>query len=98
MPGRMAFLIVALIVALIGGKNAGLMLFVFFIGYAAFAIGDGITMNAWVALIGSAVPHRTRGLMFGVSQVITGVAVLVVQGLLRQLLGPSVRATRTISR
>jgi len=88
-PGRLTFLVIALLTVLISPSNRELLLIVFFIGYGIFAIADGITNNAWVALIGSAVPHRTRGIMFGVAQVITAVSILVVQGLLRQLLGPS---------
>jgi MFS family permease len=87
-PGRISVLVIAAFTAVAGGRNPGLMLLVFFVGYAFFAVCDGITSVAWVELIGSAVADRTRGVMFSISHVITGVAILGVQGIIRALLGP----------
>ncbi len=88
LPGRFMFLIIAGLIALIGTRSPGLMLLVFFAGYLIFALCDGVTSLAWIELIGNAIPEGTRAIMFGVSQVVAGLAVLVIQGLLRQLLGP----------
>ncbi len=85
-PGRLSLIGVGLAVALIGGTNPGLILVIFFVGYALLAVGDGITMNAWVGLIGAAVPHRTRGIMFGVTQVVSGLLILAAQPFLQHLL------------
>lgn len=88
LPGRLVFFVVAAIIAAIGTRSPGLMLLVFFVAYTLFAMSDGITSLAWVELIGNAVSERARGLMFGISQVIAGVSILVIQQLLRELLGP----------
>lgn len=87
LPGRLLFFVVAGAAILFGTTNPGLMLAVFFTSYALFAILDGVTSLAWVELIGSAVPDKLRGMMFSGSQIITGVLILGVQDLLRQLLG-----------
>ncbi len=87
-PGRLIFFVVAAVVAGVGMRSPGLMLLVFFGGYGLFALGDGVATLAWVELIGNAVSDRTRGILFGASQVITGIAILGIQGLLRELLGP----------
>jgi len=89
LPGRVLFFFVAFVIAVFGKSNPGLMLLVFFIAYAAFAFLDGVTALVWVELIGSAVSDSTRGMMFGMAQVVTGVLILVVQGVLRSILGPS---------
>ncbi|MHB8627591.1 MAG: MFS transporter [Aggregatilineales bacterium] len=88
-PGRMAFLVIAAITALVGREQPGVMLLAFFVGYAAFAFFDGIATNAWVELIGNAVSTQMRGVMFGIAQVIALLSILGVQGVLRVLLGPT---------
>jgi MFS family permease len=87
LPGRVAFFLVAFVAIAIGKDNPGLMLLTFFVAYGGFAILDGITSLAWVELIGSAVPDNLRGMMFSASQIIQGVLILGVQGVLRELLG-----------
>ncbi len=86
LPGRSSIFIIGLVAIFFGKDNPGLMLFAFFTGYALFAIMDGITSLAWVELIGGAVSDGVRGTMFSASQIIQGVMVLGVQGILRELL------------
>ena len=87
-PGRLAFIVVAILIIVIGPSQSGILLFVFFGGYFVFAICDGIATISWSELIGNAVPERTRGFMFSTAQIFTALSVLVVQGALRALLGP----------
>jgi MFS family permease len=89
MPGRSALFIVAAGIALLGVDNPLPVLVVLFLGYATFAVCDGVSSVGWMDILGLALPDERRGRMFGIGRALSGVIVLFgVSQVVRYILDP----------
>jgi MFS family permease len=86
-PFRLIMVATALIIAIIGPENHTVTLVLFLTGYTLFAAGDGLVTIAWADLLGTAIPDRWRGVMFGIAQFLLAFTVLAMRAVVRQLLG-----------
>ncbi len=89
LPGRLVFLPVALLMTLAGPEQPGLLIALLLGSYAALALGDGLSVLAWMDVLGSSLSNERRGWLFGSAQAVTGAIVAVlVSPLVRVILGP----------
>jgi MFS family permease len=66
--GRIAYVILAVMLLTIARPDPTLLLVVFFVGYALFVVSDGVAYLAWFDMMSRAIPIRRRGRMIGISQ------------------------------
>ncbi|MBN1285252.1 MAG: MFS transporter [Anaerolineae bacterium] len=90
LPARAMTFVVAAGILIFGAQNPTPVILIVFIGYGAFAVGDGISALGWMDLIGTTIPNERRGRMFGVGRVIYSLLVLfIVTDLVRYILDPA---------
>jgi len=87
MNGRFVFWVLALVVWTGLARNPTSMLILFFTCLAIFMIGDGTSSVAWFDVVGRAIPMKQRGRLFGLGQVISGIAGIGVGALVKLILG-----------
>jgi len=87
MVSRLVFWVLALVAWSGLARNPTAMLIVFFTCMALFMIGDGTSSVAWFDVVGRAIPVKQRGRLFGLGQVISGIAGVGVGALIRLILG-----------
>jgi MFS family permease len=87
-PFRLIMVAMALAIALIGPDHRTSTLLIFLTGYTLFAVTDGLVTIAWADLLGTTIPDRWRGVLFGAAQFLLAFTVLVMRAVVRQLLGP----------
>lgn len=85
-PVRFIILIFAGVTALIGGERPALILIVFFIAYSAAFLGDGLVGVPWADLTATSLSKRLRARMFGLTDAITGVLMLMIAPLVALVL------------
>ncbi len=78
LSGRVAFWIVGLALWLGLARSPSIMLSLFFVCLALFTLTDGLASVAWFDMLARAIPLKRRGRLMGTSQVISGLAGLVV--------------------
>jgi MFS family permease len=65
------------------------VLVVLFLGYATFAVCDGVSSVGWMDILGLALPDERRGRMFGIGRALSGAIVLFgVSEVVRYILDP----------
>ena len=87
--GRPAIVLFVLWVALGGTRYASLTLVFFLLAIMVFRLTDALVALAYWDLFGKAVPAHRRGRLFGLAQVLTGVAAIGATAALQYLLGPN---------
>ena len=89
LPGRILLLVIA--VALWSGLagKASTMLLVFFIAFGLFGATDGFVTVPWLDIMARAIPANRRGRLFGLSQVIVGIAGIGTGAIIASILGAS---------
>lgn len=88
-PIRFVILIFAAITVWLGKNNLELILPVFFICYSIAALGDGLVGVPWADLSASSLNNRWRARMFGLSNVFTGLIMLLLAPVIGFILGGS---------
>jgi MFS family permease len=89
LPFRSTFLIAAGLVALIGGDGpASVLLFIVLGAIAFFSFSDAYITLAWADVLGSSLPDRLRGVLYGTGAFLSGVGALGISALVRWALGP----------
>ncbi len=88
-PFRLSMLGMALIIGILSADNREGILVTFLSGYTFFAMTDGMISLIWADVLGSSIPVRWRGILFGAGQLAVAVSSLGVRELVRWLLGPS---------
>jgi hypothetical protein len=71
-----------------GLQPPALTLGLFFLAMLIFSVTDAVVALAWFDLLGKAMAPETRGRMFGLGQVVTGLGALGAGVIVRNLLGP----------
>lgn len=84
--GRPAWWVLALVTALVGHTQPGLLLLAFFLGYALFVVVDGLVSVPWFEILGKAVPPTHRGRLLGTGQLLAGLLATGVGGLVGLIL------------
>lgn len=86
---RLLMIIIGATAAFFGAENTELILVVFCIGYWLFAAGDSIVTLAWMDLLGSSIPNKLRGTMFGIGQFAVAIGALIMSQFARWAVGDS---------
>jgi len=86
--GRPTFWISAATVVVLGTRNPGLTLAIFYLGFLLFSVADGMASVPWFDLFAKTIPTTRRGRVIGTAQVIYGILALGVGALIAYLLGP----------
>ena len=77
-PVRFVILVFAGILLLLGKGQPHLVLGAFFIAYAIAALGDGLVGVPWAVLAGTSLDNRWRARVFGLSNMTTGILMLLI--------------------
>jgi MFS family permease len=85
-PFRLLMALMALGIAVTPGEARTTLLIIFMSGYLVFALGDGLVTLVWADMLGSMVPHRWRGLLFSVAQIVVALGALASRELVRRVL------------
>lgn len=65
---RLTMIAIAIVLVTVDPRNTQVMLIAFLLGYWAFAIGDSIVTLGWGDMLGSSMPNKLRGTLFGIGQ------------------------------
>lgn len=65
---RLSMIAIAILLVTVDPRNTQFMLIAFLLGYWAFAIGDSIVTLGWGDMLGSSMPNKLRGTLFGIGQ------------------------------
>ncbi len=65
---RLTMIGIAVVLVTVDPRNTGLMLIAFLIGYWSFAMGDSLVTLIWGDMLGSSLPNKLRGTLFGIGQ------------------------------
>ncbi len=88
-PARLTFIPLALLMIAVGPAHPGLLIALFLGSIVALALGDGLSVVAWMDVIGSSISNERRGRLFGLGQAITSILVaVIVAPMVRLMLGP----------
>ena len=87
LSGRIGLLVITLALWFGLGRYSTAMLVLLFAGIAMFSLGDGISSVAWFDIVARAMPARTRGRLFGVGQVLSGLLGIGAGALVTNILG-----------
>lgn len=85
-PTRLIMLSFAAITFLIGTDRPELVLVVFFVAYSLAFLGDGLVGVPWADLSGTSLTPRLRARMFGLTDAISGIVVLLIAPLVAVIL------------
>ncbi len=89
LPFRLSLGIMSAVIFFSSADNRSGILIAFLTGYAFFALGDGLVTIVWADFLGSAIPERWRGVLFGLGQTGVAFSVLGTREIIRFMLGPS---------
>lgn len=87
--GRVVFWVFALALWAGLGRYPGVMLALFFVGMASFAVCDSLVTVVWFDLLARAIPTQRRGRLIGLAQVIGGLAAIGVGAAVSAILARS---------
>ena len=87
--GRPAFLLLAVLFALVRPSETVVLLLGLFIGLLVFRTTDSVAAVSWYDILSRAVPDNRRGRVIGTGQILAGVLALVAALVVRWALGPS---------
>lgn len=88
-PVRFVILFFAGLTVWLGTGKPGLTLLAFFLAYGITAFGDGLVGVPWADLAGSSMNARWRARMFGITTIVTSIAMLLISPLIGVVLGDS---------
>ncbi|MBI2940724.1 MAG: MFS transporter [Chloroflexi bacterium] len=86
LPGRLAYLVLALATLLLGTTQPGLLLALFYLSIAALFVSDGVVSVAWYDIVSRALPVERRGRLLGMMQTATGLASALLGGVVASIL------------
>ncbi len=86
--GRLAFLLLAVVLFVAGDLSPTLILGLFFIGLAVFMSTDALAAVAWFDILSKAIPPTRRGRLFGIAQFFSGLLTVGAGAVVSTLLGP----------
>ena len=87
LPGRGLFLIVVLALWAGLAQRPEIMLALFFICVTLFALNDGASNIPWNDMVAQTIPLSRRGRLFGLSQIVQGIAAVGAGALISRILG-----------
>ncbi|MFW5684195.1 MAG: MFS transporter [Spirochaetota bacterium] len=77
-PVRFVMLVFAGLLLVVGRRQPHLVLGAFFVCYSIAALGDGLVGVPWAVLTGNSLDNRWRARVFGISNLTTGVLMLLI--------------------
>jgi MFS family permease len=80
--------LMALIIALAGNTNPGVILVTFLVCYGLFWIGDGLVTIVWADMLGSTLTPTARATLFGLGQFGVAIGAVVAREVVRTFLAP----------
>jgi MFS family permease len=86
-PFRLSMGVMAAIIFFSGPENHTGILITFLAFYYFFALGDGLVTVVWADMLGSCIPERWRGPLFGLGQILVAFTALGTRELVRLILG-----------
>ncbi|MCE7945912.1 MAG: MFS transporter [Chloroflexi bacterium CFX4] len=86
---RLTMIAIAIMLVTIDPSNKTTMLIAFLIGYWAFAVGDSIITLSWGDMLGSAIPSKLRGTLFGIGQFMVAIGAFGMSQFARWAIGDS---------
>ncbi|MFN8421081.1 MAG: MFS transporter [Anaerolineae bacterium] len=88
LPFRTLIPLMALVIALAGNTNPGVILVTFLVCYGLFWIGDGLVTVAWADMLGSTLTPKARATLFGFGQFGVAIGAIFSREVVRKLLAP----------
>lgn len=86
---RLTMIGIAIVLVTVEPHNTQVMLIAFLIGYWAFAIGDSIVTLGWGDMLGSSMPNKLRGTLFGIGQFMVAIGAFGMSQFARWAIGGS---------
>lgn len=88
--GRVVVFLIAGAIALLGVENPAPVLVIFLLGYATFAICDGMSSVGWIDLLGRVLPNVRRGRLFAIGRAVSGLLIAFgISEVVRYILDPA---------
>ncbi|MFQ3536712.1 MAG: MFS transporter [Aggregatilineales bacterium] len=86
---RLTMIAIAIILVTVDPRSTQVMLIAFLLGYWAFAIGDSIVTLGWGDMLGSSMPNKLRGTLFGIGQFLVAIGAFGMSQFARWAIGSS---------
>lgn len=86
---RLTMIAIAIILVTVDPRSTQVMLIAFLLGYWAFAIGDSIVTLGWGDMLGSSMPNKLRGTLFGIGQFLVAIGAFGMSQFARWAIGDS---------
>jgi MFS family permease len=86
--GRPMYLLVALVIFVTGNAYPELILTLFFFAATVFTVTDGLTIVAWLDILGKTIPPLRRGRLYSTGQIAGGLLAFAAGFVVSQVLGP----------